>query len=510
MLRSLLFLGIIVPGVYAALRSHYWALLMYLWFALFRPQEWIWIDITPLRLSLVLGVILLVPSIVAGKFPNISHPLSVGMIGFLASAVLSQMTAVQPDVGWQWIDFTLRLFLTCMMLVTLTTDVTRIVGVIGVIAGSLGFHAGKAGFVYAIDGGTRFADGLSGAFVDNNGYALGTVMIMPLLLATAQNIPLLYQGRWLRWLQRGWYLAVPFCALAVVGTYSRGGFLALACAALVYVLLQRRRAPALLGLSAVIVLGLAFVPIPQTYLDRLETIRTYDEIGEDSALSRPHFWRVGVQMGLQNLLGVGLRQYEDAYDQYDTSDGRFGRQRSIHSSHVQVFAELGAPGALIWVLMFAWAGFLCLRVRARSSDARLAPGMQRALFTLANALLTSMAAFVIGGAFLTLALNDVTWLTFALVASLDRAAAHALATATEQQPSADAAKAEESPAAHAPATAPRIRRLPARADTTDRAVDEHQQAARRKRSREKPTPAALPSPVAFRAVQSFSNRKGRA
>ena len=58
------------------------------------------------------------------------------------------------------------------------------------IGGSLGFHAAKAGLAFIVGGGTRFADGLAGAFVDNNGYALGTVMIMPLLLATAQNIEL--------------------------------------------------------------------------------------------------------------------------------------------------------------------------------------------------------------------------------------------------------------------------------------------------------------------------------
>ena len=34
----------------------------------------------------------------------------------------------------------------------------------------------------------RFADGLAGAFVDNNGYALGAVMIMPLLMATAEFV----------------------------------------------------------------------------------------------------------------------------------------------------------------------------------------------------------------------------------------------------------------------------------------------------------------------------------
>ena len=43
---------------------------MYLWFALFRPQDWIWIDITSLRLSMVLGIILLVPALSVDGFPT--------------------------------------------------------------------------------------------------------------------------------------------------------------------------------------------------------------------------------------------------------------------------------------------------------------------------------------------------------------------------------------------------------------------------------------------------------
>src|SRR2546421_86915 len=137
MLRSLLVLSILVPGLVAALASSYWALLMYLWFALFRPQDWLWIDITSLRVSMVLGVMLMLT-------------------------------------------------------------------------------AGRA----------RFDQGLSGAFVDNNGYALGTVMIMPLLLVSAQNIDLVYSGPLLKWIRRAFYASVPLCAFTVIGTYSRGGFVA--------------------------------------------------------------------------------------------------------------------------------------------------------------------------------------------------------------------------------------------------------------------------------------------
>ena len=431
MLRTLFVLAILVPGMLLSLRSRYVALLMYLWFALFRPQDWMWIDVTALRLSLLLGLILLVPAILSGRLPNFTHPLSIGMILFVWSASITNTVAVRPDVGWVWIDFLVRLFLAAMMIVTCATDAPRLLGVVAVIGGSLGFHAAKAGLAYVVGGGTRFADGLAGAFVDNNGYALATVMIMPLLLATAQNLDLVYAGRFQKWIRRAIYASVPLCMCAVIGTYSRGGFLSLACITVVFAALQDRRVPVLGGLAAVVTIALLVVPIPQSYVDRLQTIQTYNEIGEESAQSRPHFWQVGFRMVSANPLGIGLKQYEAAYDKYDFSFGRYGHKRAVHSSHVQVLAELGYPGALIWGTMFLYAFYACFRVRRQSRAPNIEARTARFLKTTANALIISMAGFVLGGSFLSLAVNDLTWLTFGLVAALDRLGKQTVAAAAE-------------------------------------------------------------------------------
>ena len=429
MLRSLLVLAVLVPGFFAALMDGYAGLLMYLWFALFRPQDWLWIDITSLRLSMVLGIVMLGRSLLSGFVPNITHPLTLGIALMVCSSVITQTSAVRPDIGWIWIDFFVRLALSCTMLVALARDAKRLYGVLAVICLSLGFHATKAGLAFLLTGGgTRFDDGLSGAFVDNNGYALGTVMILPMLLVTAQNIELVYNGRYLNWVRRGLYATVPLCVFTVLGTYSRGGFLAFSAALLTFVMLQRRRFTALAGLIAFFTLLLAVVPLPQQYVDRLSTIRTFNEKTTDddpegakeSAKSRTHFWQVGIVMATNKPLGVGIKQYEAAYDRFDFLHGRYGHKRAIHSAHLQVLAELGFFGAFLWVLMFAWAYFSCMRVRGRAADERLRPEQRRFLLTAANGLMASMAGFIIGGSFLSLAYNELTWLTFAMVAALDR------------------------------------------------------------------------------------------
>ena len=426
MLRTLFVMSILIPGLFKALRDRFTALLLYLWYAFFRPQDWMWLDISSLHASLVLGVVLVVPSIFAGIIPDMTHPLSVGTLLFLASAFMAQFSAINGAVGWEWIDFLTRLIVVCLLAATLMTTPRRIVGVLAVVAGSFGFHAAKAGLASLLGGGIRFFDGLSGAFVDNNGYACGTVMIMPLLIAAGENLELLgFEDRpnVVRWAKRAFLIAVPFCALTVVSTFSRGGFLALAASTLVYVTLHRRRVRLGLAMSALAVIGLVFVPLPDGYSDRLETIQTYDEIGEQSAMSRPHFWQVAMTMAEDKPLGVGLKNYEYAYDRYDFSNGRFGHGRAVHSSHFQVLAELGYFGAMVWILQFIVAFIVALRVRARASTTGLSPPSAHFLLTVSNCIIVSMIGFLVGGSFISLALNDVTWLTFAVLAALDRVSA---------------------------------------------------------------------------------------
>ena len=426
MLRTLFVLSILVPWFLLALKDRFNALLLYLWFAFFRPLDWMWIDLSALRPSLLIGVVLIVPSLITGIMPNMTHPLSVGSLLFLLSAFLAQFNAVNADVGWEWIDFYTRLLLVCLLAVTLISSSRRLATVIAVLSGSFGVHAAKAGLASMLGGGLRFFDGLSGAFVDNNGYACGTVMILPFLYAAAENIDLVVPAAFpkvLVWSRRGFYLAIPLCAFTVISTFSRGGFLALVAAIMVFIALHRRRVRLALAVSAVAVLGLVFVPMPDGYADRLNTLNDY-ESDEGSALSRLHFWEVATAMADAEPLGVGLRNYEYAYDKYDFSHGRFGHGRAVHSSHFQVLAELGYPGEAIWLGLFACAFLIALRVRRRSWTPGLAPESSRLMLTTSTAVMSSMAGFLVGGSFLGMALNDVTWLTFAIVAGLDRVSAN--------------------------------------------------------------------------------------
>lgn len=413
MLRTLVISTILVVGLSAGVVSRFAALVFYVWFALFRPIEWMWIDLSQFRLSLVAGLLLVVPCLATGVLPNISHPMSIGMLAFAAAAAVAHVGAVAPDVSFAWLDYFIRLALTCLLTVTLVTNRRRFVVLFAVIAGSFGFHSSKAGLASVLGGGVRFFDGLAGAFVDNNGYAVGAAVTLFLLLGTAQNVKR-------TWAKAGWFIAAPLSGFMIVSTFSRGGFLALAGGIVVFVALQKHRLRAAAAAGALfLVSSVVFTP-PEGWSDRISTIRTYEEIGEFSAISRPHFWRVAVEMAKAHPLGVGLFNYEPNYDRFDFSGGEFGRSRSVHSSHFQALAETGVIGTAAYGFLFGYSAILLFRIRSRSRVPHLSAEDSHFLAATATALIAAIVAFLVGGSFIAMALNDLTWLMFALVAALDR------------------------------------------------------------------------------------------
>lgn len=446
-MRALLFLAFLAPAILLAIRSQFFALVLYLWFTLAAPLDWIWTDLSALRLSLVLGLLVAVPR--EGLFrsrlplavletppgtsglPNISHPMSVGTLLFLGTALLPQWWAIAPAVGWMWIDYLWKLFLVTLTAVSLISTERRLVWVVAVMGGSIAMNSAKAGIVSLLSGGVRFENGLRGAFSDNNGYALAVVMALPFIVAAAQNTRS-RAGKWI------WWISAAASVFTVISTFSRGGFLALAAATVTFIALQRRRMAGLTVLAAVVVVALLFAPIPKGYTERLATIQTYDEIDERSALSRLHLWQVAIDMVQEYPFGIGLFNYEVAFDHFDTTFGKYGQRRAVHSSHFEVLAEQGYLGAVVWLGLFGTAFFLTLRARSRSADARRPAASQHVLFTTSNALTASMVGFLVGGSFIAAALNELTWFTFAAVAALDRLSAATIAEPAREAIDADA------------------------------------------------------------------------
>ena len=119
--------------------------------------------------------------------------------------------------------------------------------------------------------------------------------------------------------------------------------------------------------------ALLTVPLPDAFFQRIQTIRTYEQVDDNSALGRLHFWRVAFSMAGDHPLGVGLKNYEANFNRYDSSYGAFGWDRDVHSTHLQALVETGYLGFLCYVGLLWTSVVLLLRIRRRAAHPALTP-----------------------------------------------------------------------------------------------------------------------------------------
>jgi probable O-glycosylation ligase (exosortase A-associated) len=409
MLRLALVFGIVFLGLGASFYSRFAALLLYLWFAFFRPQEWMWVDISSLRLSLVIAAMLVIPSLATGIWPDLRHSLSRAMLAIVACAFVAEITTPNPRDSWAWLQQISQMLLVNLLLVRLVDTPDRLRMTAAVVAGSIGVHAAKQGLVALMRPGMRIAEGIGGAFGDNNSYAVVCAMLSVLLLGLGRT------GWSRKSVAMGFNVAGALCIVTCVSTFSRGGFLAVVAGLTVFSLAGGLRIRYLLGAGALAGALYLAMPVPAGYTERLGTIRTYQE--DESASSRLHFWRVALDMSLANPLGVGIQNFNSVYNRYDFSGGRYGLNRSVHNSHLQILTEAGMLGFAAWLFLLFGSLATLRRVRKRAIAAG-GPNVQ--LYVgLSDGLVAAICAYIVGGTFTAVGWSDFLWCTIAVTAALD-------------------------------------------------------------------------------------------
>jgi O-antigen ligase len=177
------------------------------------------------------------------------------------------------------------------------------------------------------------------------------------------------------------------------------------------------------------------------FWERMSTIKTAADVvsgnpdeGDDpnadpesldgSSAARLHFWSVAIDMARDRpITGVGHNCYNVAYDQYDTAQGHFGHQRSVHSAWFGMLAELGFPGFMLFVALIGVTFMACQRARRAAKAA----AEHAHLANFAFAIEAGLIAFMVGGSFVPFQYNEMLWHTFGLGIALNALAVKALA-----------------------------------------------------------------------------------
>lgn len=408
MLRLIFVFSIIIAGIIFAVQGPFWALMFYLWNAYFRPELWVWDDfVSPLKLSLIVGAFLLLTS-----FREI-HKLkftrqTVFILLFLAQCTLSLV--VSEDFDWSlryWTEF-LKVIIITILITFLVSDLRRYRIALLVIGFSLGFEQAKQGWAqFVLNPGATNANPHP-MLGDNNGVAVGMMMLVPVFLALSQTA----NRRWERYIHRFFIFGVIYRGIS---TYSRGGFLAAAAMGLVALYRSPKKFRALISV-AVLIAMIASV-MPQTFWDRMKTIQAPEGEREVSAESRLFVWGVGLHMAAEKpITGVGFNGFQRSFDTYDVTGGQFGQGKAAHSSWFGVLGETGYPGLVLFVLIILSALYNLWSIRRRTKHV---PEMKDAR-TYAGAMQMSIVAYIVGNTFLSGQYLEMFWHFMGLCVALDR------------------------------------------------------------------------------------------
>jgi O-antigen ligase len=219
--------------------------------------------------------------------------------------------------------------------------------------------------------------------------------------------------------------ALPVLVLGIVASGSRGGLLAALFLLGLYVVLNRHatrwRRTVLLGF--VLSVGVAAMAVFPWYSERIATIFDLKEdYNYDADYGRVNIWKRGVgYMVTHPATGVGINAFGVAEGTISKLAiermlrGKGTPFRAAHNSYVQVGAELGLGGLLLF------AGMLTAAIRSLRRDG----AMKRPTATddptrasLASALALSLLTWAVAAIFLSQAYYSILYMLLALVVAL--------------------------------------------------------------------------------------------
>ncbi len=399
-MRDLIITLVIFGSLPFILRAPALGGLMWVWVSVMNPHTQGWGYATHLPFAFIIAIVTMV-SLLISRLPKSLPltPISVTLLLFVLWMNVTTPFALVPVESWvQWnkvMKIMLMTFIT-MMVIRNKQDVQRLIWVLVI---SIGYYGVKGGLFTIRSGGTERVWGPEETFIgDNNALALALIITIPLMHYLQQNTSK-------KWLRHGLTGMMLLSGLAALGSYSRGGLLAIAAMCLFMWIKSGRKLA--LGALLVMCVPLFLLFMPAQWADRMDTINNYEV--DESAQGRLNAWRMAYNLAKDRFLGGG----------FDVSDPlvflRYApNPLDVHAAHSIYFQALGEHG-FVGLILYLALGLLTWRsaawiVRNTRGRAELAWA-----FGLALMIQASMVGFAVGGAFLSLLYFDMPYYLMAVV-----------------------------------------------------------------------------------------------
>ncbi|MGH7621966.1 MAG: O-antigen ligase family protein [Gemmatimonadaceae bacterium] len=200
-------------------------------------------------------------------------------------------------------------------------------------------------------------------------------------------------------------VAMGMILTAMVKSGSRGGFIGLV-AVMLYVLLRYRAIPSRVRMLVTVAgLALFFGFASDKYWKSMGTIlHPQTDYNYTDTEGRVEVWKRGVGYMLHNpIVGVGIAAFPVAEGQSDlavanAAEGKGFKWSVAHNSFLETGAELGIPGALVFIAILVVTLVALARLSPRG---RFSPWISKREMALAQMLIGALIGFAVAGFFVS-------------------------------------------------------------------------------------------------------------
>lgn len=219
-------------------------------------------------------------------------------------------------------------------------------------------------------------DDIAGRAVWNYIYANPNDLATLCLIALGIAVGFAFSGGSRPIVRLGGVVCILFLLVVILKTQSRGAFIGLIAGLGPAVAAMAVKRPVLLVLGGAVVAAVLSLAVPETVWNRLAGIEKLADTStiaqadaEGSAEQRLAIQRTALRIAVDHpLFGVGLGAYPLANARYEPGLGR----KDTHNTYLNLLAEVGFPGFILWCAMVWSVVRHAYRARQRAGPSDLA------------------------------------------------------------------------------------------------------------------------------------------
>jgi probable O-glycosylation ligase (exosortase A-associated) len=423
-MRDAFLLAVLPFLLYAMAKRPFVGLGLWIWTALFYPNGWVYGAAGIIRFNLIFAGVTLFSYLVMKDKPKfkLSGTGALVVLFFAWTTVSTILGVGRPDLAWDIWNRFMKVVLLFIFVLAVVDNKLHLDFILGCVVLSVGFYADLEALKFIASGGGHKIVGIEGHVLgDRNELAVAFVMLLPLCVYLLRDY-----GRKSRLLSGFLLATIVLTVAAIIGTESRGGFIALLALGAYFFLKSEHKLLAA-AMIAVLALGMSQV-VTSEWISRINTI---DEANSDASfMGRVVAWKLSLILASHNpFFGGGFKGLEN-FPVWANLSQEFSsfpwfytggelpdpvKARAAHSIYFQVLGDHGFVGLAIYLAILGTSFMRARRIVKLSKVKPVPEWITQAAITLQ----LTLFGFCVGGAALSFAYFDLTFAVVGLLIVLE-------------------------------------------------------------------------------------------